>query len=357
MERMRISWVLLITSALFVKIFSLFAESVERYYSNGIYPYIADVQRLLFGWIPFSVGDIFYLIVILFVIVKSVGFIKKVVRKQLTREMLWNNIKRLVFVLLIVYTLFNVLWGLNYNRVPMAQQFNLPAKEYSTNELSSLVLLLTDSLNALDRASIRIGRTLEAKQVVFIKAARAYSFSSKKLPELLYEDRSIKPSLYSYPGNFLGFTGYYNPFSGEAQVNTTVPSFEWPFIACHEIGHQLGYAKEDEANFAGFLAAHNYPDPVFRYSAYFDMYSYARRELFARDSMAMKELFKRLRPEVKNDFILLRQFYKRYENPLEPLITRLYGQYLKANQQPQGIQRYNEVLALLMAYFKKSGTI
>ncbi len=72
--------------------------------------------------------------------------------------------------------------------------------------------------------------------------------------------------MYSYLGNYLGFTGYYNPFTGEAQVNTTVPLFVQPFTTCHEIGHQLGYAKENEANFAGYLAAKSSPDagfPVF----------------------------------------------------------------------------------------------
>ncbi len=56
-------------------------------------------------------------------------------------------------------------------------------------------------------------------------------------------------------GNYLGFTGYYNPFTGEAQVNTTVPQFLLPNIALHEMGHQIGYAKEDEANFSAYLAA------------------------------------------------------------------------------------------------------
>jgi glucose-6-phosphate dehydrogenase assembly protein OpcA len=95
--------------------------------------------------------------------------------------------------------------------------------------------------------------------------------------------------LYSYAGNILGFEGYYNPFSGEGQVNTTVPVFEQPFVACHEIGHQVGYAKENEANFAGFLACRLHTSPVFRYSVYFDMYNYSINELYRNDSSRARQ--------------------------------------------------------------------
>ena len=31
---------------------------IERYYSNGIYPYISSFFRIILGWIPFSFGDV-----------------------------------------------------------------------------------------------------------------------------------------------------------------------------------------------------------------------------------------------------------------------------------------------------------
>ena len=68
---------------------------------------------------------------------------------------------------------------------------------------------------------------------------------------LKYHFRSAKPSLFSYIGNYLGYTGYYNPFTGEAQVNTTVPLFIQPFTTCHEMGHQLGYYAKGMKRTAG----------------------------------------------------------------------------------------------------------
>ena len=146
-------------------------------------------------------------------------------------------------------------------------------------------------------------------------------------------------------------------FSGEAQVNTTIPLFARPFTTCHEIGHQLGYAKESEANFAGYLSATSSKDSAFLYSVYFEMFAYAGRYLYFTDSIALNQIREGLSPAVKNDIRELREFYNRYKNPVETAIDRLYSQYLKANQQPSGKMSYSEVVAMLIAYYKKNGKV
>ncbi len=162
--------------------------------------------------------------------------------------------------------------------------------------------------------------------------------------------------MFGWLGNYLGFTGYYNPFSGEAQINTTVPRFILPYIACHEIAHQLGYAKEDEASLAGYLAATASRDTLFHYSAYLDLFLYANREVFFIDSVAAKQVVKQLIPEAKADIKEYKEFLIRYRNAVEPFIHWAYGRYLIANQQPKGMRTYNEVLAGLIAFYKKYGS-
>ncbi len=153
----------------------------------------------------------------------------------------------------------------------------------------------------------------------------------------------------------MGFSGYYNPFSGEAQVNTTIPRFVQPFTTCHEIGHQMGYAKEEEANFCGFLATKSSKDPAFRYSVYVDLYLYAASALYSLDSTAFIPYRESLKPDVRQDLRDLKEFYRKYQNPFEPLIHIIYGKYLKANRQPQGIDSYDEVVGLAIAYYRKYG--
>ena len=82
-------------------------------------------------------------------------------------------------------------------------------------------------------------------------------------------------------------------------MNTTIPRFVQPFTTCHEIGHQLGYAKEEEANFCGFLATKSSSDPAFKYSVYVDIYLYAASALYMMDSTAFIPYRESLKPEVR----------------------------------------------------------
>ncbi len=350
-------WIFLVVVAVGIRAFSFFPDAVEKYYSSGVYPGIARLLRVLLGWVPFSVGDVLYVLAGVALLYQLFSFLKKLFKKQGNRGYFFAVGGRFFFWLLLVYVLFNVLWGLNYNRRGIAYQLQLKVQPYSTAELSAVLQQINDSLNESDTASALCRDELKTKRILFSSAEQAYKSLASRNAIFAYPSPSVKPSLFSYLGDYLGFTGYYNPFSGEAQVNTTVPVFVQPFTTCHEIGHQLGYAKENEANVAGYLSARSSDNPAFRYSVYFDLYYYAATELYVRDSNLLKPLKARLHPAIRKDFRDLQQFYLKYQNPFEPYIRRLYGKYLRANQQPQGLMSYNEVIAWLIAYYKKYGSV
>src|SRR5580658_3233309 len=115
--RRKITWVCLFAVAVAIKVFSFFPGAVEKYYSRGIYPIIAWTQRVLLGWVPFSVGDLVYGVVVVVVLVWLVRSIRKLRRGEAGKDWGWRLVRRVVFVVLWVYVLFNVLWGLNYDRL------------------------------------------------------------------------------------------------------------------------------------------------------------------------------------------------------------------------------------------------
>lgn len=354
----KVIWIYLIILAVGIKIVSYFPRIVERWYSNGLYPQISRVQRFLFGWVPFSVGDILYLGVGIWLLYKLVVFIRRLVRKQASREWLLSCLRRFVFFILLVYVLFNGLWGLNYNRLDIAGQLQLEVHPYSTAELTRLMQGVSDQLVIMDSVRLVDRDRYRHPSALFAKAIDAYRRRGEENPQFSYNHPSIKSSLFSYLGDYIGFLGYYNPFTGEAQVNTTVPVFTQPFTACHEIAHQMGYAKENEANLMGYLTIRGWGganNPAFTYSADFEIYMYAARELYARDSTLYKPFRAQQRPGFKQDVRELQAFNRRYTNPIEPFIWKAYGHYLRANRQPQGIRTYSEVLAWLIAYENKYG--
>lgn len=350
------SWILLILLTIGVKWASWYPDWVEAHYSNGVYPWISRVQRFLTGWLPFSFGDLFYGLLILIVLYQTWKFFRYLFRKQMTRSLLVQYMQQGIFFLLFIYVGFNLLWGLNYNRKGIASQLQLTVAPYTLADLDTLTTALQLRLNQYAATVTDAQRdSFNQKKRLFAAAGEAYAAAAKKYRFLRYQTPAIKPSLYSYLGNYLGFQGYYNPFTGEAQVNTTIPRFLEPFVATHEIGHQLGYAKEMEANFAGFLACRESPSSAFRYSMYLDMYSYALLELYPRDSSLARSLQEKVHPQVKKDQQEYRAFINRHRNPVEVAVTWGYGHFLRANNQPSGKRSYNEVVGWLVAFYKKFG--
>ena len=357
MKSGKIRLLALVIIAVIIRVISMDADWIERYYSNGVYPHIVRFQRMLLGWVPFSVGDLFYGWAVIWLIIQTVKLIRRLARRDAGRDYLLGVGRRFLSGALLIYISFNLLWGLNYNRRGIQNVLKLNISDYTRNDLIEVTSRLAEKLDSLQAYSLLNRGNLQRKKWLFQGTVSAYKHLSMKNELFVYEYPSVKPSIYSYLGNYLGFTGYYNPFSGEAQVNTTVPLFIRPFTSCHEIGHQLGYAKESEANFAGYLSASSSEDPSFLYSVYFDMFAYSSRYLYMEDSVTLKNIREGLSPGVRSDIRELREFAIRYSTPLETAIDRIYSQYLKANQQPSGRMSYNEVVALLIAYYRKYGRL
>jgi len=355
--RYRTFWILAVALVIVIKIFSLSAERVETLYTSGFYVLLSRILRFLFGWIPFSLGDILYLLAGFWLLGKLIKTIKSLIRRQFQWNIFFKNISKALLGLIFIYIVFNIFWGLNYNRQGIAHQLRLTETTYDTSDIILLQDMLLQKVNSSKTVLIRQDYQYPDKKFLFHRAKDAYNDAEKIYPFLQYKALSAKSSLYGWWGNYLGFTGYYNPFTGEAQVNTTVPKFLQPYISTHEMAHQLGYAKEDEANFAGYLAAVNSHDTLFHYSAYLDLYIYANREVFYFDSVASLQSRELLIPEVKKDIAEWRQFNLNHRSFIEPAISWMYGNYLKLNEQPKGLRSYNAVIATLIAYYKKYGKI
>ena len=333
---------------------------VEQGYSSHFSLNLSHLLRYIFGSIPFSVGDIFYGLFIAWIIRSIIRVVKD--SKQSSKD---HRLQVFIFQLFLrlftfctsLYIIFNTFWGINYNRKGIAWQLGLKMEKYGTRDLKEMNCLLIDKINASKKLWIEQGARYPASKTIFQLVNEDYKKISVQYPFLQYEPSSIKPSLWGWLGNYTGFTGYYNPFTGEAQVNTTVPDFLRPFIACHEIAHQLGYAKEMEANFVGYLAASASPEPLIKYSVYLDLFTYANRNLFLIDSMSARLYRRDLDTAVINDYRTWFAFNKKHQSVVEPVVRWIYGKYLESNRQPQGLLSYDEVTAFIISYYKKFGRI
>lgn len=323
---------------------------IETYYSTGVYPYISKFFRFLLGWIPFSIGDILYLlltILAIYYIYKKWTYIKA---NKL------RFVRDIVMVLSVAYFTFHLLWGFNYYREPLSTKLALTeTKDF--NELVNFTEQLIQKTNTLQKKIV--GDTIQKVDIpysqnkMFQMSVAGYEQLAEKFPSLKYEKPSIKTSLFSTGLTYMGYAGYLNPFTNEAQVNGILPNFRFPIVAGHEIGHQLGYSAENETNFIGYLATSNNKDPYFQYAAYAYVLGYCLSDVRRGDKELFELLFNKLNPGVRVNFQEMAIFWEAYENPLEPVFKSIFNSFLKANNQSQGIKSYNAVVSLLIAYHKK----
>ncbi len=360
LTRKKFQLAIILLACVFIHFYSADNGRVESGYTGQLFPLVSRGLRIMFGWIPFSIGDIFYGLVGIWLVVKLFNFCKKLLHQQTRNQYktgLFLKLSNLVLILGWVYIIFNIFWGINYNRVGIASQLGLQIKKYSTEDLKEMNCLLLEKVNRSKAVLIQQNVDYPSNSQLRIAVKKAYDNLSLQYPYLAYRNISFKTSLWGWLGNYAGFTGYYNPFTGEAQLNTTVPLFIQPYTACHEVAHQIGYAKEMEANFVGYLAAANSNDILLHYSVYLDLFSYANRNLYFTDSITAKLYRRELSPAVVKDLKEWFAFSKRHQNPAEPVIRWLYGKFLERNQQPQGILSYDEVTGFLIAYQRKFGKI
>ncbi|HET8886125.1 MAG TPA: DUF3810 domain-containing protein [Salinimicrobium sp.] len=331
-----------------LKILSNHSDLVEKYYSNGIYPFFSKLIRTTLGFLPFSFGDVFYTVIGLYGIV----WIVKRFKQRFRNPKKW--LLSISAAVSVIYACFHLFWGLNYYREPLHKALEIE-NDYTTPELIALTKTLIKKSNEIHREltgndSIKVDFSFSKKEM-FELTSLGYANLSTDFPKLKYEAQSIKPSLYSIPLTYMGFNGYLNPFTNEAQVNTILPQYKLPTTASHEVAHQLGFAAENEANFIACLATMNHSNLYFRYSGYTFALGHCLNELYKRDDSMALILSSKINYGISLNFEEMRIFWASYKNPLEPLFMATYDSYLVANNQAGGMLSYSYVVALLVNYF------
>lgn len=339
----------LIPQVILLKILVLYPDFVERVYSHGIYIWISKLMRYAFGWIPFSIGDILYTILSVYIIRWLV-----VNRERILKDtMKW--LLDVISAIAVGYFAFHLLWAFNYYRLPLHKSLDIE-HDYTTEELIVLTTQLVAKTNTLQLALA--GNDTMQVEMPYTKAKilkmvpEGYDELSKEFKYLAYQPRSIKRSIYSVPLTYMGFSGYLNPFTNEAQVDGLIPSFKFPTTASHEVAHQLGYAAENEANFIGSMAAMHHPDVYFNYSGFAFALRHCLGELYKRDESAYRMLLDTIHIGILKNYQEVRTFWDGYQNPLEPLFKTTYDGFLKTNNQSAGMESYSYVVALLVNYHK-----
>lgn len=352
MKKQRLIIIMLILVLLLMEGLKRAPLIVEVLYSKCIYPSISLGLHHLTSWTRLSIGEIGLYLTVLIVFGFLCYFVYLVIFRDLKKVDYQLIATNLGIGCLVLFILFNSLWGLNYHRMPLSYQLGVEIKKHTQKDLTDLCRKLVGDANYLaDHVAIDArGVTTSPGGYlhVFHNAMDGYDNLGLYYALFYQHYQTAKPVHASWIMSYSGISGIYSPFTAEANVNIDIEDVMLPSTTLHEMAHLYGIAREDEANFTAYLSAINNPDPYFQYSGTMLALIHAMNTLHKIDTEAYMEIRELYSDRVMNDMKAINTFWKKYDGPVNDLQDEMNDQYLKANGQQDGIESYGRMVDLLL---------
>ena len=328
-----------------------FADFFNRHISSIVRGILATVTNIL----PLSLAEmgVLSIPVILF-------FVIRISTKKYADS--WKNVGVFCVIMLSILSLFFSFFvfsfGMGYYTSSLDQKLDLDKKTVSAAELAATAEWLIENVNAgidevefAEKSSSISPHSIREMNLLLLDSYDKLDDEYEFLPSLY---SFIKPVMLSEPMTYTHISGVYTYFTGEANVNTNCPDYSMPYTAAHELAHQRGIAREDEANFIAFLVCSSSDDPYIRYCGYMNLCEYVLNALYAADKDLWEATYKKLDNRAIYEMIAYNNFYEPYrDNVIGEVSGAINDAYLQANG-TEGSVSYGLVVDLAVAYFHKN---
>ena len=321
----------------------------------------ARATSLLFSKIAMNGMGIFNLLAARFLmafVLLAVVFFKRlrhIKRHTLVRGAIMGALFFLTVVCsgLSIYAGFCLLWGVNYYADSFQQQSGIYARSCTVEELEAVT---ADFARQLAQAADNVQRDENgcfavSRQEIFAAATSVYAPSYEEFPCLRVKDHTPKAISCSTVLSAMDFTGFYFPFTGEANLNVDCPASFLPSTIVHEMAHQRGIASEQECNFIAIAVSLASGDPVYRYSGLLMGYVHLGNALYRADPDRWQVIRDTLPDTVVADLRQNSAYWAAFEGPVNDAASKVYDSFLKSNGESRGVQSYGTVVDMLMAYY------
>ena len=258
-------------------------------------------------------------------------------------------------VCLTVYTLFCLMWGVNYWTDSFRDRSGLAAQPVAVEDLKSVTAYfarqLADTADTVPRDENGIYAV--PKEPILSESRAVYGGVTELFPFLQFRDTGVKAVRCSRIMSIMGFTGVYFACVGESNVNVDSPACLLPSTIAHELAHQRGIAWEQECNFLGVLASVTSGMPDYAYSGWLLGFIHLGNALYETDPEAYQAIRSTLPPEVNADLRDNNAYWDQFrDNVVEKVTDTVYDAALKSYGDANGMQSYSMVVELLVAYYK-----
>ena len=332
------------------------------FYKDKFYIPFSLFLRNIMSQFKFSVGDLLYLgsfIVFLTYFIYIIYHIRVALIKKIY---IFYYLKKLLIILLLFHIIFKICWGINYENHKFTNnqdyQLNL---DYNFTEVNNTRIYLIQQLNATRAKLSSEDLANLTNEKIMRQSYDVYKSISLTEPEFYLKRPLVKFSNFPEVVNIFGFSGYFNPFTNEAQIRYDNPLLLNPLICIHEIAHQLGYSSEIEASCVSEYICLKSDNYLFNYSSLCDLYLYFLSESYFLDSANNRNflledskhfsadvnheingIIKKLQTQ-RSGFI----FYSR------KLFREIYNYFLIFNNQSQGLKSYDIIIGWYINFIKE----
>lgn len=276
---------------------------------------------------------------------------------HVTKKHPWEGFYRWVLSVLtmgsVLFAVFSLWWGVFYYSDSFLERSGLQRRPISADELQSVTEYFADLANEYSDKVERDDSGIFTADLdrVFDHSVTLYRAVVKEVPCLDGPELRAKPVIFSKIMSLLNNTGFFFPYTAEANVNVDCTMALLPATVAHELAHQRGVAREDEANFCAVLACMDDDDDTFRYSGALMGYVYLGNALHDTDYEAWLAVYGSLNEDVRRDLADHNAYWDRYDTPVADASDKVYEGFLKTYGDDRGMKSYDACVDLLTIWY------
>ena len=318
--------------------------------------FVRPVHRMLStaaARLPFSVAEVLVGIFAASVLVYLTAAVIGVIRKQRKLRRICLILLTVLCIGLTVYAAFCALWGVYYYGDDFATQSGLDDSPIALEDLKAVTVYFTTLVNRYAEQVPRDENGVCAmdRDAILARSDQVYRNAEQLFPCLEGPDIRAKGVHFSRVVSYIDFTGFFFPFTAEANVNTDFPTSLFPSTVAHELAHQRGVAKEQEANFCAVLSSLTYGDPEYCYSACLLAYIHLSNALYDADRSTWSAIYSSLSEPVLRDLAANREYWKQFDTKVRKVYNTVYENFLYSYGQTLGLKSYGACVDLLVHYY------
>ncbi len=353
LKKSTIIWLSLFAGSLILNILFLFFGGFADFFNSEISCFFRLILAKITNVLPFSLGEILIYLALPAAVIIAIIAIRK---NTEIKDKIFYVLKAVFGILTVIYLLFVLSFAPGYNAAGLDEKLGFDRQAVSANELYETLVYVIEKTNECaseitfedDGASVSPHTLDGLSDKLCVTYGEIYSeyglkgtFSSR-----------VKPLIISPYMTYTHISGVYSFFTGEANLNTNYPDFVNVFSASHELAHQRGVAREDEANFMAYLVCISNEDAYIRYSGYLNMYSYLADALYSADRELYRDAVSMLSEDVKNELIAYSKFFDKYRDSTAATVSDTVNDAYLKSQGTKGSVSYGMVVDLAVAYHK-----